>query len=422
MKEININNFEEKIFYKKLENGLEVYLLPLLKKKNYMCSYGVKYGGRNTIFEVNGKEYNTPTGIAHFLEHKMFEREDDPFSFYNKTGTDVNAGTSYDFTHYYILGNSNFNNNLKYMINWLKRIDITDDLVEKEKSIILEEANMYKDSPARILNEKIKENIFKEDTYRNKVIGSDDDIKIMNKKDIELCFNSFYRPDNMFLICVGNFDKDKALSIIKENISDIKKPSQSVKKIYKKEPDEIAKKSETIKLNIDIPRISVAYKFNKNTFKNLKLSNFELDLYLHIFISIALGPTSKIREKWLKENLFISSMYRITEIDTHYVIEFSALTNYPDKLKKELLKYLNDIVLDKDSFSREKKLWIANEIESVSNINSSLYNILDDILDYKKYIPNKIDIIRNLNYENILKMKEILKFSNEVTVKLMPRK
>ena len=137
MKEIRINNFEEKLYYDKLENGLEVYLLPLINKKNYIASLGVKYGGRDIKFKVDGVMKTTPPGIAHFLEHKMFERDDDPFSFYEKSGTDVNAATSYDFTHYFIFGNNNFENNLSYLMNWLKKIDINDKLVEKEKGIIL---------------------------------------------------------------------------------------------------------------------------------------------------------------------------------------------------------------------------------------------------------------------------------------------
>ena len=107
MKEIRINNFKEKLFYEKLDNGLEVFLVPLKNKNNYTCMFGTKYGGRDIKFFVDGKLIETPTGIAHFLEHKMFEKDEDPFHFYQKYGTDVNASTSYDYTAYYILGNKN---------------------------------------------------------------------------------------------------------------------------------------------------------------------------------------------------------------------------------------------------------------------------------------------------------------------------
>ena len=104
MREININNFEEKLYFEKLENGLLVYLVPLKNKKNFYVSFGTKYGNYNSKFKVNDKTYEMPSGIAHFLEHKLFEKEkENPFDFYAKSGTDVNAGTSIFYTNYYFL-------------------------------------------------------------------------------------------------------------------------------------------------------------------------------------------------------------------------------------------------------------------------------------------------------------------------------
>ena len=420
MKSIRINNFEEKIFYEKLENGLEVYLLPLLHKKNYLASFAVKYGGRDIKFKIEGKEYKTPAGIAHFLEHKMFERENDPFTFFEKSGTDVNASTSHDYTNYFILGSDDFIKNLEYMLEWPKKIELTEEEVEKEKGIILEEASMYKDHPMRVLNEEIKKKLFLKDPYRLKVIGSDNDIKSMSKKDIELVFNTFYTSNNMFFIIVGNFDKDEAIELIREKGKAFK-PKFNVEKTYEQEPDDIDTEEKTIPFNIDVPRISVGYKFNKKLFSGLNVSRVELDLLMHFLISVALGPTSEIRETWVKQNLFLNSMYRITEIDTHYTIEFNALTKYPDKLKKELEKYLKDVKISEELFNREKKLWIANEIESISNVNSMKYNIMDDVLDYEEFIPNKIEIIKNLEYKKLEEIKELLKFDKNATVKLMPK-
>ena len=233
-------------------------------------------------------------------------------------------------------------------------------------------------------------------------------------------FNSFYTSNNMFLVIIGNFNKDNAMEIIKKETISLRS-NNNIEKIYDEEPDEVIEKEEEIEFNIEVPRIAVAYKFNKNLFKNIKVTPFELDLYFHFLISIALGPTSLKREEWFKNRLFLSSMYRIIEIDTHYVIEFSALTNYPDKLKEELVSYLKDLKIDKESFEREKKLWIASEIEGISNITSMKYNLMDDVLDYGKYIPNKIEIIRNLDYKILEKLKSVLVFKENATVKLVPK-
>lgn len=419
MKKIRINNFKEHLYYEKLENGLSIYLVPLPYKNNYTCMFLTKYGGRDIKFKVDGELKQVPTGIAHFLEHKLFEREEDPFAFYQKYGTDVNASTSHDFTSYYIHGSKNYKQNLTYLLNWLSKLEITEDLVKKEQGIILEEANMYKDVPDRVLLNKIKENVFLNDPYRNKVIGKDEDIISITKEELELCYESFYNPENMVLISVGNFNPKQALEIIKESTNKFKKNTKKIEKYYEKESDEVHKKYEEIYLNVDAPRLAVAYKINKEKINKLKMHPLEKDIYIHTLLSIGLGTTSEIREKWLKEKLFVTLTYRLIEIETHYVIEFTAVTNSPDELEKELDLYLKDIKIDKESFERQKKMWISSEIKTISNINSIQYAILDDILDYGEFIPNKIEIIKQLNYENLEKTKELFSFDNKVTVKVL---
>lgn len=420
MEEIRINNFKEKLYYEKLENGLEIFLVPLRNKNNYTCMFGTKYGGRNIKFMVGGKEVETPTGIAHFLEHKMFEKEENPFQFYQKYGTDVNASTSYDYTAYYIVGNKSYEKNLSYLLNWLKNLELTDDLVEKEKDIILEEASMYKDNPDRVLSEKIKANTFVNDAYKNKVIGIDSDIKSITKEELELCYNSFYNLDNMFLICTGNIDVYKTIEIVKECTKDYEKNSLKIEKIFEDEPDNVVKEYEEINMNIDIPRVGMAFKINKNIFSSLNLSDFELDFYLYSLINIGLGLTSNMREKWLKEKLFIGSSYRVMRTHSHYVLEFYATTYNPEKLLENMGNYINNIEIDEESFERQKKVWISSEVKSIANINMTKYNILDDILDYGYYIPDKIEKINKLKFDKLLELKDILNLNNKVIVKIKP--
>lgn len=422
MEKIAINNYDEKLYYEKLENGLEVYLVPLKTKRSFSCMFLTKYGGRDIQFKINDKIISTPTGIAHFLEHKLFETEDeDPFSFYEKYGTDVNASTSQDFTGYYIYGSKNYKKNLTYLVNWIQKFDITDELVEKEKGIILEEASMYKDNPAKAINDKIRENIFVNDPYRNKVIGTTEDIKRITKEEIKLCYNTFYTPNNMLIISVGNFNPQEAMDVIKENTKNFKNKNEKREKFYEKEPDEVYKETETIEFNTENKRVSVAYKINKDRFKELNITNFELDLYLNILLNNGLGKTSKIREKWLKEKLFTSSFYKILENETHYILQLDALSEKPDELVVELEKYIKDIETNKDDFERQKKTWIASEVQTSSEISSMLYSILDDVLDYGHFISNKIEIINKLTYEKLIEIKEALDFKNKTVVKLVPK-
>ena len=420
MEKIRINNFKENLYYKELSNGLKVYVVPIKNKKTFSGMLVTKYGGRDINFSINGKEYNTPTGIAHFLEHKMFEREEDPFNFYGKFGCDVNASTSDDYTGYYFIGSKCFTKSLKYLLNWIQSLQIDDKLVEKEKGIILEEASMYTDNPNRVMYNKIKENIFVNDPKKNKVIGSNKDIKSITKEELELCYKNFYVPNNMFLLVAGNVNSLKVFEIAECETKNFNKNANTVSSIYGLEPDYLANKYDEVYMNVSTPRVCLAYKINKNCFKGLSLSQFELDLYLHFLIDISLGVTSEIRQKWIHEEMFTESFYRIFEIESHYLLELHAYSNKIDQLLSELKHYTNDLKVDKDSFEREKKIWIANEIRAIENPTSTIYNVLDDILDYDGFISNKIEIIRNLDYETLLKVKDCVNYENNSVIKILP--
>ena len=146
MRYIDLDIVNEKILYDKLDNGLDVYII---RKKDFnlnFASFITKFGGIDIEFiPINEKEYvKMPAGIAHFLEHKLFEQEKDPqvHEFYKKSGTYVNAMTGYKRTKYIFKGPSNFKENLEYLLDFVQSPYFTDENIEKEKGIIIEEANM----------------------------------------------------------------------------------------------------------------------------------------------------------------------------------------------------------------------------------------------------------------------------------------
>lgn len=420
MKKTRINNFEESLYYEELENGLKVYVVPIKNKKNFSAMMVTKYGGRDINFKVGDKVCQTPTGIAHFLEHKMFERKDDPFSFYGKYGTDVNAATSDDYTCYYFTGNKCFNKSLKYLLNWIQTLDITEKQVKKEQGIILEEASMYKDNPSRVMYNKVKENIYVNDPKQHKVIGTDEDIVKITKEDLDLCYKNFYVPNNMSLIVTGNVNPKEVISIARDYTKGFKPVKEKAIPIYSAEPDNVNKEYDELYMNVGIPKVNISYKINKECFDSLKVTPFELDLYMHFIINICLGVTSDIRGVWLEKELFTNAFYRITEIESHYVIELHADSQKPDELLKELEKYMLNLKISKDSFEREKKSWISSEIKAIENSMTILYNILDDLLDYNSFIPNKIDYIKELKFETLLRIIELLDLSNKTVIKILP--
>ncbi len=417
MKTININNFEEKLIYEKLSNGLEIYMIPNKLKKNFFCMMVTKFGGKDLEFKIDNNEYKVPSGVAHFLEHKLFESSDlKPFNFYAKSGTDVNAVTTYDYTGYYFSGNNDFNNNLIYIINWLNHFSITKEKVDKEKGIILEEAHMYKDVPERVLIEKLNNNTFIKSNKRLKVIGQDNDIKNITKEDLELCYNTFYTPNNMALLITGNFDYEEALKIIKEEYKKIKKENVKVTIKEEQEPDEVLKEYEEINMNIELPKLGICYKLNKDKFSKLNINNYLLDYYIFMVLTLGFGNTSEFYEELYKQEKFISFDYDLSDIKDHYIITLYSNTNKEKELEESIDNYVNNINLNEQDFERIKKSWISTEIKASDSINASLYNILDDILDYNEYKNNKITDIKNLDFKTLEEVKELLDFSAKSTV------
>lgn len=420
MKEININNFEEKLYYEKLDNGLEVFLLPMLQKKNYYCLFGTKYGGRNLKFKINDEVHVVPSGIAHFLEHKLFERDDiSPFEFYIQTGTDVNASTTSEYTNYYFLGNNAFLDNLKYLLNWITHFSVTSDKVLKEQGIILSEANMYKDYPDRVLYERILNNVYVSDTRKEKVIGTDDAIMKITKEDLEMCYNAFYRPDNMYIIAVGCFDVDDTINLIKEQLKDFKNSDDKITVIEADEVDNVAVCYEEIKMAVETPKVAISFKVNKNKFKNLNIDKYFLDYYLHMILTLGFGTTSDFREYLLNEGIINTFSTQLTDSHSHYFIDFYATTNKPDDFCNEILKYIKEIKFDEDSFRRIKKLWVSAEVKMIDSINSVVFNILDDILDYGEFKNNKIDDIKSLDFNVLKDVYGALDFENKAILKIL---
>lgn len=221
MKIINLDYVNEKMYYEKLDNGLEVYIIRKKEFNSSFVSFITNFGGIDLEFIPIGEEkmVTMPSGIAHFLEHKLFEQEKDPqvHEFYKKSGTYVNAMTGYKRTKYIFNGISNFKENLEFLLDFVQSPYFTDKNIEKEKGIILEEAYMCMDNKSRLFNETIMSNLYNSIHYDKKIIGDIEDIKSIKKEDIYRCYNSFYHPSNMALLIVTNEKEDEVLELIKNN-------------------------------------------------------------------------------------------------------------------------------------------------------------------------------------------------------------
>lgn len=424
MKEVKLKGLDQNCYLETLKNGLDIVLVPYENKKNYFITYATRYGSDINSFVPydSKKEITVPNGIAHFLEHKCFEQESgvDPFTFFSESGTGANASTSFDSTQYICYGTKEFNKNLRFLLKYVNEPYFTDENVLKEKGIIKEEIKMYDDIPESVLENKIRENLYQVHPHRIDIAGKCSDIDLITKEDLYKCYNTFYNPNNMFIIVAGNFSKDEALSIIKEELEDKENRIDKYNTKDYKEPKTVYKEEDELQVNIKVPKIALGYKFS---LKDLKINDeLELDLYLSMFTTLLFGSSSLFRER-VRNNHLMTSFY--TEWD--YIKDYRSLlifaeTENPELLIGEVQKELENINIESQDFERIKKVWIANEVKMIDYVENTVSNMYDDMIKYRKVINNKVDLIRKLNLKTLEELISRLKFNNRSKVILLPMK
>lgn len=419
MKEIELSKLDMTLYYDKLKNGLEVYLLPYDNKKNYYMSYATRYGSETTTFVPAGEEeeVSVPLGIAHFLEHKMFEQEDgvDPFTYFSESGTGANAMTFFDYTQYICYGTKKFEDNLEYLIKYVNSPYYTDQNVEKEKGIIAEELKMYADIPDYQLDNYLRQNVYHKHPRRIDIGGSVEEIYKITKEDLYTCYNSFYSPNNMFILIVGGFDKDKAYEIIKKSLEDIDNRGKA-KTSKISEPKEVRCEYQEVSSNISVPKIAVGFKICDRTLG--KFNIFDLDLYIQMISTILFGSSSSFRERVRNKKLINNFYTEVETIDGFHTLYIMSSSEEPDELIKEIKDELGNVKINKNDFERIKKVWIANEVKMIDDVDSTVNNLYDDIIRYKEVIGDKVDRIRSLDFDIMNEIVEKINFNNIAVVKM----
>lgn len=424
MEKIELKNVDKEIYREVLDNGLKIIIIPnskSSKKKNYYFNYGTYYGALINEFVPKGKNKMTsfPSGIAHFLEHKMFESKDDikPFDFYAKTGSYVNAFTSYKSTCYVVTGNKKMKENLEYLLTFVNNPYFTDENVKKEQGIISEEAAMNDDNPDYLAYKTINKNLYKLSPYNTPILGTISSIKAITKNDLYNCYNTFYRPSNMFLVVGGAVSPDEIIKIATDTLKRFNlEKDKEIKVKHYKEPVKVVKEYEEITRDVQVDKLAIGFKMEKAKFplKNKVI----LDLYLNMIISLCFGASSNFREMIRKRHLANKSGYYFQDADNilTFMVEADSL-NTPVYLK-ELENYLANLKIEEEDLERIKKVWISSEVIKTDYADSLVDSVVDDLINYRKVINNYVELIKNMNITTMNQVLKSLDFSNKAIVKV----
>lgn len=220
MKTVTAPRLGERYLEQRLPNGLTIRVVPKAGFSRKYAFFAVDYGAIDTKFQWNGEEIQTPDGIAHYLEHKMFDLpEGDAMERFAAAGASPNAFTAYDMTAYYFSCTDRFDENFQTLLDMLAQPWFTEASVNKERDIIGQEIRMYEDNPDSRLYENLFSAMYRTHPIRVPIAGTVESIAKITKDTLDQCFRAFYAPSNMMLCVVGDVDAEKVVSMAEAKLS-----------------------------------------------------------------------------------------------------------------------------------------------------------------------------------------------------------
>ena len=415
----------EDVIKVELPNGLKVFVVrkPGVTKKIGM--YGTVYGSIDDDFiDITTKQRTKVVpGIAHFLEHKLFEQEgDNALDVFAKMGVSSNAYTSFDHTVYYFETTNKFDECVDKLLDFVNTPYFTDENVEKEKGIIAQEIKMYEDEPNAVVYYNVLRAMYKKFPLNIDIAGTVESIYKINKEALYSCYNTFYNPKNMYVIIIGDIDVENTIKRIKDAFETrYHKQSEEVTRYVVDEPKDIMTKEITKKLDVYMPYVCIGFKHEKQP----GITNVKNTVLVDMLNDICFSTMSNFYEKLYKDKIItepINISYESGKDFAHTII-FATSKDYDkciDEIKKYILK-LKKEGIDEELFEiikKKKQGELIFETEDIMSIhkdiidsviqNTPVYesqNILDKVTkeDIEKFI------IENLNEDNMVISKVIEK-------------
>ncbi len=412
VKKIQNDSLSEEYFEIDHKSGLKIFVMPKKDFSGTFAMFGTKYGSVDTCFKLEGeKEYTkVPEGIAHFLEHKLFESEElDAFVRFEKTGANANAFTSFDRTCYLFRCSENFEKSLEILLDFVTSPYFTEETVRKEQGIIGQEIRMYQDDPDWQVLFTLLGGIYHNNPVKIDIAGTIESISKITAKLLYSCYNTFYNLSNMTLAVVGNADVDTVIKIADKII----KPQKPVKfeQIIPDEPDKVVSNKIERDMGVDVPKFALGFKENHKTgtrtAKEIVCASIALD-------NIA-GKVSPLYEKMLSEGLINTSFSNEYFTGRGFSIPiFTGESKYPEKVRDKIFERIDEIkangISDED-FDISKKRLYARELRSFNNIDDLANNIVDCYMNgydlfsvfeaYKEITKGDVtDVIKNMDKDN----------------------
>ncbi len=387
------------------ESGLRVYVFPKKGFSKYYAIYGTEYGSLNRTFTVPGEnnEITVPDGIAHYLEHKMFEEEDgsDAFEKFAVTGASSNAYTSFDITAYLFSCTDRFYENLDILLEFVNHPHFTVENVAKEQGIIGQEIKMYDDDPEWCVFFNSLKAMFHNNPVKIDIAGTVESISHITPEILYKCYNTFYNPANMLLVLVGDIDMNEAMKYVDKHISADRNLGR-VKCTEVSEPRERVKEYIEQKLSVSQPMFRVAFKDNQPYMTGDALLKKEIET--EIILEAVFGRSSDFYLDLYERGLIDSTFGTETDIEHEY--GFSLIggeSSNPDKVYAEIKNVLDKCMadgIDSAAIERAKKVLISRDISLFNNVENMGNTFIRQLKNNQNPLGYK-KVVESVTYDDI---------------------
>ena len=403
---IENKRIEESIYFQQLDSGLNIYFVPKKGYKQKHAIFAADYGSNDNHFVPIGERdpIKVPAGVAHFLEHKLFEDRDmDIFDRFSRLGASVNAYTNFNQTAYLFSTTENFYESLELLVKFVQNPYFTDSNVEKEKGIIEQEIRMYEDSPNWRVYFNCLNGMYLDHPVKIDIAGTVKSIREIDKDILYRCYNTFYSPSNMVLFITGDLSFERIVDVVKKaERKDLPKAAEEIARVYPDEPTKIQKQYIEDRLATSIPLFSIGIKDNKLNMQGNEL--VKKDLVTNLLLEILFGESSKLYNelysKGLIDNNFTS--YFTGKVDYGHSLVLGQ-SNEPNRVYDEILKHIKDAKkssISKEAFQRIKNKNMGGFLIGLNSLNFISNYFVDNYFEGFLFI-DLLDILDSIEIEDV---------------------
>lgn len=403
IQEIFCSQTGDKCNYIKHHSGLDIYICEMNGFSTTEALFGTKYGSINTMFKTKSdKEYTVvPEGIAHFLEHKLFENEDcDAFAQYAKTGANANAYTSFDRTCYLYSCSDNYLESLKILLNFVQNPYFTQETVDKEQGIIGQEIQMCNDNPGWKVFFNMLQGMYHNHPVRIDIAGTVESIAKIDAELLYKCYNTFYNLHNMVLVLAGNVKTNDVLSVADELL----KPCKNIEleTVFPEEPYEIVKSEVSEHLPVGSPIFNIGIKCRPLSGYDRLKANMEC----YIAGSVISNPSAPLYKRLIDEGLINSTFgFEVFDGDGFFTLIFSGESSDPKLLLSRLTDEIERVKaegLDRSLYDSIKKSTYGILIMESNNAEAVAANLISAFMSgVEPY--DSIKILSEMTYDDVQK-------------------